>query len=106
MPKKIFSLFLCLFLAAACHPGESSATTSLPGTLSPSQTPSSISPILTPTETLGVSIYLAQTDVKADPLAGLALAEIPIESQPLIAMDEILAYSKDTNEMTLTFASV
>jgi len=50
----------------------------------------------------GVALYLATIDVMTEHLSDLDIRNIRIESAPFLSMNDILAYSKNSYELTLT----
>jgi hypothetical protein len=100
MKKGIIASLICVLMIVACNPLAIKADRPTPTILR--STFVTNSPSMSSTRIPGVAIYLASIDVKAEQLSDLDVRDIRIDSAPFLSMDDILAYSKETYELTLT----
>jgi hypothetical protein len=71
----------------------------------PSPTPSPVpspTPSPTPLQTSDFSIRLLAEDLPAAELAALDLGELPLQEEPIVSAEDVVAYSRETHEIELT----
>ncbi len=56
----------------------------------------------TPSKAGSFSIYLLANEVPATELSTVDLTELELQKEPILSMDDIVAYSKDTHEIEVT----